>query len=227
MAGCSAESTKADIAYRAAAEPELLRVGEVYVRAFPESLRDLRSPHLSPRAVADVAGACLLVEPGCIGVAQARRDDRRVVGYIIASADAGRLRRRMLARGLPLVWMWRWLTGRYGLSFRGGLALAGDQVRGGRTASLPGADCPAAVLSLAVDPEWQGRGVGRRLLAAGLSRLRALDCPCVRLEVRPDNQAARRLYESAGFIRVGRCRDSRGWWEIMLLQLREARPPHA
>ena len=52
----------------------------------------------------------------------------------------------------------------------------------------------------------QGRGVGRRLLAAGLDQAGRLGVVAVLLEVAPGNAAARRLYAAAGFEAVGRRR---------------------
>jgi len=50
----------------------------------------------------------------------------------------------------------------------------------------------------------------------GLAYLAACGAPRVRLEVRPDNTAALRLYERLGFATVGRTRDSQGEWLIMI-----------
>ena len=36
--------------------------------------------------------------------------------------------------------------------------------------------------------------------------------------VRPENEAARRLYEGFGFDRAGRYQDSRGPWDVMMLE---------
>jgi len=55
---------------------------------------------------------------------------------------------------------------------------------------------------LALDPGGQGRGWGRRLLAATLERLSGT-ADAVVLEVLPDNTAARALYESSGWRAVG------------------------
>lgn len=52
---------------------------------------------------------------------------------------------------------------------------------------------------LAVVPEWRGRGVGGALLAAAEERARRDGCCKLTLEVRDDNQGARRLYERCGF----------------------------
>ena len=51
---------------------------------------------------------------------------------------------------------------------------------------------------IAVAPERRGRGIGRALLAKGLTAL-AGRTDIVRLDVHHDNPAAIRLYERAGF----------------------------
>jgi GNAT superfamily N-acetyltransferase len=52
---------------------------------------------------------------------------------------------------------------------------------------------------LAVIPDYRGKGVGRRLMAAVEEKARALGCCKVTLEVLEDNPA-RQIYEAAGFI---------------------------
>jgi ribosomal protein S18 acetylase RimI-like enzyme len=46
---------------------------------------------------------------------------------------------------------------------------------------------------------YQGRGIGRHLLAVGLARLRAAGCSRLLVAHMEGNEAARRLYEGAGF----------------------------
>jgi len=53
--------------------------------------------------------------------------------------------------------------------------------------------------SIAVDPDFRGLGVGERLLAEAAQRATARGANWLRLEFRPSNQAAQRLYERAGF----------------------------
>jgi len=59
---------------------------------------------------------------------------------------------------------------------------------------------PAGVLhDLAVDPGVRGQGIGRRLLEAAVAALAARGAPRVVLSAAARNEAARRLFERAGF----------------------------
>jgi len=53
--------------------------------------------------------------------------------------------------------------------------------------------------NIAVRPDWQRRGQGRRLLLALLDLARERGCLSATLEVRPSNDAALALYLSEGF----------------------------
>ena len=63
------------------------------------------------------------------------------------------------------------------------------------------------VLNVCVDPEQQGRGIGRRLLNHALSAACDLGAEDAFLEVRLSNDPAIKLYESSGFEAVGRRKD--------------------
>jgi ribosomal protein S18 acetylase RimI-like enzyme len=57
----------------------------------------------------------------------------------------------------------------------------------------------AFVTSVSVEPALRGTGLARRLVARACERARATGMKRARLELHPDNSAARRLYERAGF----------------------------
>lgn len=59
------------------------------------------------------------------------------------------------------------------------------------------------IYSVAVNPECRGRGVADRLVAAAEEAALAADCAWMRLEVRPDNASAIRLYEKHGYRQFG------------------------
>jgi ribosomal-protein-alanine N-acetyltransferase len=67
-------------------------------------------------------------------------------------------------------------------------------------------EAQAELESIAV-AEWaQKRGVGKALLGALIGRLKEGGVADLTLEVRESNQAARRFYEIAGFLEIGRRR---------------------
>ena len=59
------------------------------------------------------------------------------------------------------------------------------------------------ITNVAVDPDYQGQGLGRRLMNELTSRVKALGVDSMTLEVRPSNTVAINLYTSQGFRRVG------------------------
>ena len=58
--------------------------------------------------------------------------------------------------------------------------------------------------NIAVHPDWRGSAIGRGLLRRMLAEGRDAGCRIALLEVRPSNVAARALYESEGFVQIGR-----------------------
>ncbi|EHQ52367.1 MULTISPECIES: GNAT family N-acetyltransferase/peptidase C39 family protein [Ectothiorhodospira] len=61
----------------------------------------------------------------------------------------------------------------------------------------------ARLYSIAVDDEARGRRVGRQLVEAAEAEARERDCAYLRLEIRKDNQASIRLFESLEYRRFG------------------------
>ena len=61
----------------------------------------------------------------------------------------------------------------------------------------------AHVCNIAVHPDFRRRGYGRRILQALIVLARDTSMRMMTLEVRRSNEAAQRLYHSAGFLDVG------------------------
>lgn len=62
----------------------------------------------------------------------------------------------------------------------------------------------AHVLNVCVDPDYQGRGYGRKLLQAAQHVARGRSAQRLFLEVRPSNRGAIALYFDEGFNEIGR-----------------------
>ena len=52
---------------------------------------------------------------------------------------------------------------------------------------------------LAVDPVYQRKGLGRQIMEAVEKKILAVGCPKINLQIRVDNIAALRFYESVGY----------------------------
>jgi phosphinothricin acetyltransferase len=107
------------------------------------------------------------------------------------------------------------------------VALVGDQVVGW-VAAVPVSDrCVYAGVvehSVYVDPAYQGRGVGRSLLAALITSTEAAGVWTIQSGVFPENAASLALHERAGFRVVGtreRVGQMHGRWrDVVLLERR-------
>lgn len=139
----------------------------------------------------------------------------QAVGYILAAIDVTRLRRAAFWPGHWLRVLRRALTGQYDLGWRTLRTVRGDKLAFLRGTRLCDAH-RARLVSLAVAPDYQGRGIGRQLVSAGLEYLRGRRAQTIRIGVRPDNAPALHLYEAFGFHMCGEHYDSQGKWVIMV-----------
>lgn len=82
-----------------------------------------------------------------------------------------------------------------------------DRQRENRTVGVGGfwlMDTEIHIVTLAMEPGWQGLGLGELLLIALLDEGHELEADVATLEVRPSNQAAISLYKKYRFQEVGR-----------------------
>jgi ribosomal-protein-alanine acetyltransferase len=86
----------------------------------------------------------------------------------------------------------------------GASAPGGGRVLGYATFRRVGRE--SELLRVAVAPDRRDRGIGGRLIEAGLARLRDEGVATCFLEVRPTNAPALALYERLGFARISRRR---------------------
>jgi LmbE family N-acetylglucosaminyl deacetylase/ribosomal protein S18 acetylase RimI-like enzyme len=212
-----------DILIRPARREDLAGLAQVFVAAFPESVAHVAGSLSTTHGLEDMFALMLDAEPAALQVAE---QDGRLAGYVLSPSRTSRLRSVAIWHGHVLRSAWRWLTGQYGVRWRAIFTSLGDKLTFLRSARV-GERSEARILSLAVHPDYQGQGLGKRLLAAGLDYLRSQGVPAVRLEVRPDNGPAKHLYLEAGFQEVGTYSDAQGPWLVMIKRFQPRPRPRA
>jgi len=205
-----------EIRLRPAHRGDLSGISRVFVESFSDSIVHLFGRVPRNRLVfRDVFRLCLAAEPRAFIVADS---GGQVVGYIFCPSDMKRLYRAALRGGHLLRWLRHWLSGSYGFGLHPLRLLLLDKFSFIRESLKADHSADARVLSVGVDSEFRGRGVGGRLLEAGMAYLRGQGVTRVRLEVRPHNRPAVSMYERYGFRKVGTMEDSMGPWEIMIYE---------
>lgn len=199
---------------RLAQETDMEGIAAIFAAAFPESIHHYFAKPPARWVVAEPFRLCLASEPDGFFVAEAA--DGTVAGYLFAPAETSRLWRVALRRGFVWRWFWRWISGQYGIGLSPVRGLAINKLDFQASARAPEVRAEARILSIAVDPHHQGKGLATALCQRGLVRLDSLGATPVRLEVRPTNAPAMALYTRLGFKPVGSTRDSQGEWQIML-----------
>jgi ribosomal protein S18 acetylase RimI-like enzyme len=140
------------------------------------------------------------------------------VGFVAGSTDVAGLYRSFLFHdGIPA-----------------GLRAAGSLVTGWRrvldtlghaTAGGTGTGRGPELLAIAVDPAWQGRGVGRLLVTSFLEEVGARGADAAHVVVGAGNRSAVSLYEQAGFVAVGRFELHAGTESLLMQWDRPPGPP--
>lgn len=101
------------------------------------------------------------------------------------------------------------------------VAVAGEAIAG--YGGFGAVDGTGDILTIAVAPEHEGRGLGARLLTALLDSAADFACHEVLLEVRVDNHRARGLYERFGFEPLG---VRKGYYQAAGVDALVMRRPH-
>ena len=140
-------------------------------------------------------------------------------GFIAGSTDVGALYRSFVWHdGVPAA-----------------VQAAGPLVRGwrrvldtlGHATSGTGVGRGPELLAVAVDPAWQGRGVGRMLVEAFLDEAEARGQDAAHVVVGADNRGAVALYERAGFVTAKRFELHAGTESLLMQWDRRSGPPPA
>lgn len=192
-------------------------IGRLFLEAFSDSVIHTCGKIPNFAAIEDVFRCVFEAEPESVFIA--RNASGQVIGYVLAPSRISNIWKRALLGGHLLRWTWRWLKGDYGFGWYPVRIMFFNKVEFFRSAFTPQVHAQARILSIAVSSLARGQGLGTKLMMCALAYFQKKRVSLIRLEVRPDNAPAIRVYEKLGFIDAGRTKDSQGDWLIMLKEM--------
>jgi len=192
----------------AATEAHARSIAEVYRQAFPESVQ-LFFPRKRPERLLRLLelSFALVFAAGAQGIV-ALDESGDLSGYCLYDSAEGQARPDVSKAFLLLAQMGLMVGPCELLRLLANEFLMLTTARRDKKVPRP----QATIVSVAVLPACQGKGVGTLLLSQVLDLLKGQS---VGLNVREDNTAARHLYASAGFVECGSRRDLSGRWLIL------------
>lgn len=187
-------------------------VAEVYCLAFENSITFFTPmTQKIKNAITDIF--FLLYQVFGRGFMVAVKDDE-VCGYIVMADDVKKLWIKALTSGYLLRAAVSVISGEYGLTLPTLYKIAKNKLFYLRF-EMSTQPC-AQLLSIAVCPKYHGEGIGQKLVTTGMKYIESLGVSRIKLEARPDNTPAIRLYKKFGFQIKGETKDLQGKWLIMV-----------
>ncbi|MHB0977425.1 MAG: GNAT family N-acetyltransferase [Candidatus Aquicultorales bacterium] len=196
---------------------DLPSVASIYKRAFPDSIEHIFGKEPSDQPFIDIYRFLLDEFPDYFLVEE---EEGKVVGYVVAPPDVSALVKDAVLKGYVLRWSWRWMRGRYGFGLTPVGVLLADKWAFLRSKDKASESSDARILSIAVDPDRQGKGLGKKLTKVGMELLDRAGADKIMLEVREQNERAKHIYKKLGFHEVGSFRDKGGVWVQMIAHIR-------
>ncbi len=195
---------------------DIRQIAAIFTESFTDSILFHCGKLPQPLAMEDIFLAVFLAEPQAALVLKYRQT---VVGYCFAPHCLPRLWLQAVFGGHLLKWAWRWLTGKYGIGVYPIKMLLLNKASFLQSAFTPAKTSNARILSIAVAKQYRGKGLASQLMAAAMNYFAGRKVRRVRLEVRPDNLSAIRVYEKFGFVAAGTTSDPQGDWLIMFKEM--------
>jgi len=211
-------NNKSGIIIECAKLSDVAAIAALFTKSFEESVLHHCGGRLpKPQAMQDIFALVYQAEPEAALLA--RTTGGKPIGYCFAPTRLTGLWLRALWGGHLLKWIWRWLTGQYGFGLHPVKVIVMNKLAFLHSAMSPVKIADGRILSIAVAPEARGQGVASQLIGAAIDYFENRHVSNVRLEVRPDNPAAIRVYEKWGFVEGGHTMDSQGKWLIMFREM--------
>lgn len=192
-------------------------IGRLFLASFPESVIHTCGKIPAFAAIEDLFICIYEAEPEAAFIA--KDASAQIVGYVLAPTKISSLWKRAVFGGHILRWAWRWFKGDYGFGLYPVTVMFQNKIGFLRSAFKAQISAEARILSVAVDPSMRGQGLATKLMRCALDYFETQRVPLIRLEVRPDNLPAKKIYEQLGFRAAGFTRDSQGDWLIMIKEM--------
>lgn len=199
---------------------DIAAIAALFTESFKESVLHHCGKLPKPQAMQDVFALVYQAEPDAAFVARSAGGE--TIGYCFSPARLTRLWLKALLDGHLFKWAWRWISGQYGIGLHPIKVIVMNKLAFLQSAASPSKSANARILTIAVSPGWRGRGIAGALMAAAMDYFRSRGVDRVRLEVRPDNLPAIKLYHHLGFADAGFTYDSQGPWLIMFKEMEQS-----
>lgn len=196
---------------------DMQAVADIFSECFRDSVLFYCGKQPYRQAMQDIFTLVFEAEPQGVFVA---KHQSRTVGYCFCPSDISKTYVTAVKRGYIFKFAWRYFTGCYGIGLQPLKMLFLNKVSFLKSALDRKHKCSARILSVAVLPEFQGRGIATMLMRAALNYFFEQQTEKVRLEVRPWNLPAIKVYEKMGFQTAGKSSDPQGEWLIMFRKMR-------
>ena len=197
---------------------DIAAIAGLFTESFLESVLHHCGGRLpKPLAMQDVFTLVYAAEPEAALIAKDAAG--RLIGYCFAPVRIPRLWLKAITGGLLVKWAWRWLSGQYGFGLHPVKVIILNKLAFLRSAAAPGKAANARILSIAVAADARGQGIASALMSEADRYFRANQVQRVRLEVRPDNYPAIKVYKKLGYYPGGTTYDSQGPWLIMFKEI--------
>lgn len=192
------------------------QIAAIFTESFSDSILFHCGNFPHSLAMEDVFLAVFMAEPQAAFVI---RHQGIAVGYCFAPHYLPRLWLQTVLGGHLLKWTWRWLTGKYGIGLYPIKMLLLNKASFLQSAFTPAKKANARILSIAVAQKFRGKGLASQLMAAAMNYFAVQKVRRIRLEVRPDNLPAIKVYKKFGFLPAGTTSDPQGDWLIMFKEM--------
>ncbi|WAM33257.1 GNAT family N-acetyltransferase [Caldicellulosiruptor morganii] len=199
---------------RCAKFSDLPQVAEIFREAFSDSINFYFNNKIKNSAIEDIFKVVLLAEPHGFLVYE-DRENKKIAGYICVVKD---IKKVWLAAILSLSvfkWAIKWMLGLYGFGVKPIWKILSNKLDFFKFQTKYAGGISAQILSIGTRKSYRGKNIGTQLVEAGLNFLKSRGVKQVKLEVRPDNLPAIKLYKKFGFYQIGMSQDPQGKWIVM------------